>query len=472
MPIDGNGFELGGYTRPDSTQFNELPAHVWPTTARRRGNDEENPGSVEIGGVSLVDIAKEFGTPVFVVDEQDFRSRCRSMAKAFRGAENVHYASKAFLSKTIARWVMEEGLHLDVASGNEMAIALAAGFPAKDMTFHGNNKSTAELRDAISAGVGKIVLDSRSELRRLSQVAAEAGVVQDVLVRVKPGVEAHTHEFIATAHEDQKFGFSLASGSALEAANLVEEDDNLRLIGLHCHIGSQIVDSDGFILAAERVFSLVEKLVERHGTEISKHFNTLDLGGGFGIAYTAGEQPLDVAPLADEILTAVDKLAQRIGIETPTVAVEPGRAIVGPSMVTVYEVGTLKDVTIDEGMTRRYVSVNGGMSDNIRPALYGSNYDGRVVNREVSGSRIPTRVVGKHCESGDILINDANYPDDIVEGDLFALAATGAYCYAMASRYNMLTRPPVVSVCDGQVTQILRRETVQDLLSLECETPR
>ncbi|MDU4704292.1 MAG: diaminopimelate decarboxylase, partial [Corynebacterium sp.] len=276
MPIDGNGFELGGYTRPDSTQFNELPAHVWPTTARRRGADEENPGSVEIGGVSLVDIAKEFGTPVFVVDEQDFRSRCRSMAKAFRGAENVHYASKAFLSKTIARWVMEEGLHLDVASGNEMAIALAAGFPAKDMTFHGNNKSTAELRDAISAGVGKIVLDSRSELRRLSQVAAEAGVVQDVLVRVKPGVEAHTHEFIATAHEDQKFGFSLASGSALEAANLVEEDDNLRLVGLHCHIGSQIVDSDGFILAAERVFSLVEKLVERHGTEISEHFNTLD----------------------------------------------------------------------------------------------------------------------------------------------------------------------------------------------------
>lgn len=472
MPILGNGFELGGYTRPDATGFNELPAHVWPMTARRRGEGEQRPGSVEIGGVSLVDIAEEFGTPVFVVDEEDFRTRCRAMAAAFRGAGNVHYASKAFLSKAIARWVMEEGLHLDVASGNEMAVALAAGFPAADMTFHGNNKSTAELRDAVAAGVGKVVLDSRSELRRLSQVAAEAGVIQDVLVRVKPGVEAHTHEFIATAHEDQKFGFSLASGSAFEAANAVEADENLRLVGLHCHIGSQIVDADGFILAAERVFGLVEKLVERHGTEISEHFRTLDLGGGFGIAYTAGEQPLDVAPLAAEILGAVEKLAARIGIDTPTVAVEPGRAIVGPAMVTVYEVGTLKDVSVDEDATRRYISVDGGMSDNIRPALYGSAYDGRVVNRVVAGERIPTRVVGKHCESGDILVADAQYPNDIVEGDLYALAATGAYCYAMASRYNMLTRPPVVSVRGGRVTQLLRRETVQDLLSLECETPQ
>ncbi|ALA67085.1 diaminopimelate decarboxylase [Corynebacterium lactis] len=472
MPILGNGFELGGYTRPDSTGFNDLPAHVWPSTARRRGADEPRPGSVEVGGVSLTEIAEEYGTPVFVVDEADFRSRCRAIAEAFRGSGNVHYASKAFLSKAIARWVREEGLHLDVASGNEMAVALAADFPAADMTFHGNNKSRSELSDAVSAGVGRIVLDSRSELRRLSEVAAEAGVVQDVLVRVKPGVEAHTHEFIATAHEDQKFGFSIASGSALAAADAVEADPNLRLVGLHCHIGSQIVDSDGFILAAERVFGVVEQLVARHGVEISEHFTILDLGGGFGIAYTAGEQPLEVAPLADEILRAVEELAQRIGIPTPHVAVEPGRAIVGPSMVTVYEVGTLKDVTVDDGVTRRYLSVDGGMSDNIRPALYRSVYDGRVVNREVSGSRIPTRVVGKHCESGDILINDAAYPDDIVEGDLFALAATGAYCYAMASRYNMLTRPPVVSVKDGAATQILRRETVQDLLSLECETPR
>lgn len=469
MPILGNGFELGGFQHPDGTGFNDLPAHVWPRTARRCSTTEDQPGAVEIGGVLLTDLVEEFGTPLFVLDEEDFRSRCRAMAKAFRGAGNVHYASKAFLSKEIARWVHQEGLHLDVASGNEMGVALAAGFPAKDMTFHGNNKSTAELADAVAAGVGRIVLDSRSELRRLSEVAAAAGVQQEVLVRVKPGVEAHTHEFIATAHEDQKFGFSIASGSALEAANAVEADPHLVLAGLHCHIGSQIVDSDGFILAAERVFSVVEKLVEVHGTGISDHFRTLDLGGGFGIAYTAAEQPLDVAPLADEILSAVEKIAAQIGIPTPTIAVEPGRAIVGPSMVTVYEVGTLKDVTVDDDAKRRYISVDGGMSDNIRPALYQAKYDGRVVNREVEGNRIPTRVVGKHCESGDILIHDANYPDGIVEGDLFAIAATGAYCYAMASRYNMLTRPPVVAVKDGKARQILRRETINDLLSLECD---
>ena len=272
MPILGNGFELGGYVRPDGTDFNDLPAHVWPATARRRSQDETFAGSVEIGGVSLAEIAEEFGTPAFIVDEADFRARCRAMAAAFGGADNVHYASKAFLSKAIARWVNEEGLHLDVASGNEMAVALAADFPAANMTFHGNNKSTQELRDALAAGVGRIVLDSRSELRRLSEIAAAKGVVQDVLVRVKPGVDAHTHEFIATAHEDQKFGFSIASGSALAAASAVEEDSHLRLVGLHCHIGSQIVDADGFILAAERVFGVVEALVERHGTDIAEHF--------------------------------------------------------------------------------------------------------------------------------------------------------------------------------------------------------
>ncbi|WP_298088096.1 diaminopimelate decarboxylase [uncultured Corynebacterium sp.] len=447
------------------TDFNSLPGHVWPATARR-----EADGVVSIGGVRLTDLAEEYGTPVFVLDEADFRSRCRAMADAFHGPQNVHYASKAFLSGTIARWVHEEGLHLDVASGMEMAVALHAGFPAKDMTFHGNNKSVAELRDAVAAGVGHIVVDSLSELRRLSAVAAEAGTVQDVFIRVKPGVEAHTHEFIATAHEDQKFGFSIASGSALNAADLAQEDPNLRLVGLHCHIGSQIVDSDGFILAAERVLGVVEDLVGKHGVELAETFTTLDLGGGFGIAYTEDEQPLDVKPLADEILAAVEDMAQRIGIPTPTVVVEPGRAIIGPSMVTVYEVGTSKDVHVQDGVTRRYLSVDGGMSDNIRPALYGSAYDGRVVDREVHGEPIPTRVVGKHCESGDVLINDESYPDDIAEGDLFALAGTGAYSYAMASRYNMLPRPPVVAVREGAARAILRRETLTDLLSLECET--
>lgn len=466
MTVDGSGFDTTGVRLPETTDFNDLPAHVWPKNATRDAD-----GVVSIAGVRLTDLVAEHGTPVFVIDEDDFRTRCRDMADAFGGPANVHYASKAFLCGTVARWVAEEGLHLDVSSGGEMAVAMHAGFPAADMTFHGNNKSRAEIAEAIGAGVGRIVVDSRTELARVSEAAAAAGVVQDVFIRVKPGVEAHTHEFIATAHEDQKFGFSLASGAALAAADAAERDPNLRLTGLHCHIGSQIVDPDGFILAAERVLSVVRDLIAAHGPQLADHFRTLDLGGGFGIAYTADATPLDVHRLARRILAAVADVADELGIPCPEVAVEPGRAIAGPSTVTVYEVGTVKDVHVSDAVTRRYVAVDGGMSDNIRPALYGSPYDGRVINRRVSGARIPTRVVGKHCESGDVLIPDAAYPDDIAEGDLFALAATGAYCYAMSSRYNMLARPPVVAVRDGAARVILRRETLSDLLSLECENP-
>lgn len=466
MVILGNGFDNEGLNLPDTGDFNTLPAHVWPKNASRRED-----GVVEIAGVGLDTIAQEYGTPVFVLDEDDFRTRCRDMATAFRGPQNVHFASKAFLSKTIAKWVHEEGLHLDVASGGEMAVALAADFPAADMTLHGNNKSRQEISDAIDAGIGRIVLDSLPELDRVAQAAEKAGVIQDVIVRVKPGVEAHTHEFIATAHEDQKFGFSLASGSALNAADKAQANPHLRLIGLHCHIGSQIIEADGFILAAERIFAVFEELINRYGADITEHFNVLDLGGGFGIAYVPEERPLDVAPLAERILRAVDDLAARIGIPAPTVAVEPGRSLIGPSMVTVYEIGTIKDVHVDTGATRRYLSVDGGMSDNIRPALYSAEYDGRIVGRTVAGERVPSRVVGKHCESGDILVSDAMYPDDIREGDMFAIAATGAYCYAMASRYNMLTRPPVVAVRNGESRMILRRENLSDLLSLECESP-
>lgn len=466
MTVDGSGFELTGVTRRDRSDFNDVPAHVWPAGTTRRAD-----GEIEVGGVSLVDIAREYGTPVFVYDEDDFRARCRTMAAAFGGPARVHYASKAFLCGEVARWVMEEGLHLDVASGGEMAVALHAGFPAAGMTFHGNNKSTDELRFAMREGVGRIVADSFSELDRLSAVAEELGVVQDVFIRVKPGVEAHTHSFIATAHEDQKFGFSVASGAALRAADRTERDPNLRLTGLHCHIGSQILDPDGFVLAAERVLGVVRDLVEAHGPGIADHLDTLDLGGGFGIAYVATAKPLDVAPLAETILGAVRDVADDLGVPAPTVAVEPGRAIAGPAGVTVYEIGTVKDVHVCDDVTRRYLAVDGGMSDNIRPALYDSPYDGRVVNRRVEGRRIPTRVVGKHCESGDVLIPDASYPDDIAEGDLLALAATGAYCYAMSSRYNMLCRPAVVAVRGGRARPILRRETLTDLLSLECENP-
>ena len=438
--------------------FNGLPAHVWPRNAAR-GTD----GVVSIAGVALTDIAERFGTPVMVVDEDDFRSRCRDMARAFGGPEHVHYASKAFLTRTIARWVEEEGLSLDVASENELRIALMADFPAARITAHGNNKDDAFLRACVDEGVGHVVLDSDQELERLDAIAGEAGRAQHVMIRVKPGIEAHTHEFIATSHEDQKFGFSLASGSAYRAAEAAVKAANLELVGLHCHVGSQVFDAQGFTAAADRVLELYSRIHDELGVILPE----LDLGGGYGIAYTEDEQPLDVDEVAHDLLTAVAKTAAELGIEAPSVLVEPGRAIAGPGTVTVYEVGTVKDVTVDEGVSRRYLSVDGGMSDNIRPALYGSLYDARVVSRTVDGTATSTRIVGSHCESGDVLIRDAEYPDDIRRGDLVALAATGAYTYAMSSRYNAFNRPAIVSVRDGVVTPMMRRETIEDFLALE-----
>lgn len=441
--------------------FNNLPGHVWPRTAKR-----EEDGVVTIAGVPLPDLVEEFGSPLFVIDEDDFRSRCRDMAAAF-GAENVHYASKAFLSKTVAQWVDEEGLSLDVASPNELGIALAAGFPASRITVHGNNKSASFLQSCVDNEVGAVVLDNAAELEMLDLIAAKSGKTQTVLVRVKPGVEAHTHEMIATAHEDQKFGFSLASGSAYEAAAAAINAENLQLIGLHCHVGSQVFDAEGFALAAERVLGLMGQLHEAFGDSLFDSFTILDLGGGYGIAYTADQQPLNVAEVAEDLITKVEKYAAAQGVPTPRVMVEPGRAIAGPSTVTVYEVGMLKDVHVDDTRTRRYIAVDGGMSDNIRPALYDAEYDARVVNRFVDGEPIPTRVVGSHCESGDILISDAQYPNDIETGDLLALAATGAYCYAMSSRYNQFARPAVVAVRGGRAKLMLRRETLEDILALE-----
>ncbi|MBP2332946.1 diaminopimelate decarboxylase [Corynebacterium freneyi] len=444
--------------RTGTAAFNGLPAHVWPRNASR-GDD----GVVSIAGVKLTDVAERFGTPVMVVDEDDFRSRCRDMAAAFGGPERVHYASKAFLTRTVARWVDEEGLSLDVASLNELRIALMADFPAERITAHGNNKDDEFLRACVVEGVGHVVLDSDQELERLEIIAGEEGRTQRVMVRVKPGIEAHTHEFIATSHEDQKFGFSLASGSAYRAAEAAVKAEHLDLVGLHCHVGSQVFDARGFTAAADRVLELYSRIHDELGVVLPE----LDLGGGYGIAYTEDEEPLDVDAVARELLAAVARIAEELGIDAPTVLVEPGRAIAGPGTVTVYEVGTVKDVTVAEGVTRRYLSVDGGMSDNIRPALYGSLYDARLVSRMAEGRPTATRIVGSHCESGDILIRDADYPDDIRRGDLVALAATGAYAYAMASRYNAFSRPAVVSVRDGVVTPMMRRETIRDFLALE-----
>ena len=442
----------------DSGDFNDLPAHVWPRCAKR-----EEDGVVTIAGVPLPEIAAEYGTPVVVIDEDDFRSRCRDMAAAFLAPENVHYASKAFLTRKVARWVDEEGLALDVASENELRIALAANFPPERITVHGNNKSDAFLQLCVDSKVGHVVIDSHQELEQLEAVAKQAGVKQDVFVRVKPGVDAHTHEFIATSHEDQKFGISLATGDALAAAVAAIQSESLELTGLHCHVGSQVFDAEGFKLAAERVLGLYAEIWKTQGVALGY----LDLGGGYGIAYMPGEKPLDVAAVAADLLAAVQEVADDLGIAAPTVVVEPGRAIAGPSAVTVYTAGVIKDVDTSFTTSRRYIAVDGGMSDNIRPSLYGALYDARVVNRFTDGSSTDTRLVGSHCESGDILVEDARWPDDIAPGDLIALAATGAYCYSMASNYNAFGRPAVVSVRGGEVTPMVRRETVEDLLARE-----
>lgn len=442
--------------------FNSLPSHVWPRNAAR-GAD----GAVTIAGVSLSELAEEYGTPLYVFDEQDFRSRCRDMAKAFGGPEHVHYASKAFITKRIVRWVDEEGLCLDVASLNEAKLALAAGFPPERMTAHGNNKEDEYLQLCVDNGIAHVVLDNEEELTRLNGIAAAAGRVQPVMIRVKPGVDAHTHEFIATSHEDQKFGISLSTGAAFTAAQRALEAANLSLVGLHCHVGSSVFNAEGFKLAAERVLSLYKRIHSELGVALEE----LDLGGGFGIPYMEYEEALDVASLAADLLEAVERTARELDITPPFVLVEPGRSLVGASAVTVYRVGTVKDVETGKAdlPIRRYLSVDGGMSDNIRPALYGSDYDVRVVNRRTQGEPVDSRIVGFHCESGDILVNERRFPSDITTGDLLAFATTGAYQYMMASRYNGALRPAVVSVRDGKHQLMLRRETVQDLLALDVD---
>jgi diaminopimelate decarboxylase len=439
-----------------------LARNVWP-----RNTVRGESGVVSIAGVALTDLAQEYGTPLFVIDEEDFRSRCREIAAAFGGGKNVHYAAKAFLCSEIARWIEEEGLSLDVCTGGELAVALHADFPPDRITFHGNNKSVAELTAAVKAGVGHIVLDSMTEIERLDAIAGEAGVLQDVFVRLTVGVEAHTHEFISTAHEDQKFGLSVANGAAMAAVERVFDADHLRLVGLHSHIGSQIFDVAGFELAAHRVIGLLRQVVEQFGVDKTAQISTVDLGGGLGISYLAPDDPPPIAELAAKLSAIVSNESAAVGLPTPRLVVEPGRAVAGPGTITLYEVGTVKDVDVSTTAHRRYVSVDGGMSDNIRTALYDAQYDARLVSRVSDAPAQLARIVGKHCESGDIVVRDTWVPGDLRPGDLLGVAATGAYCYSLSSRYNMIGRPAVVAVRAGRARLILRRETVDDLLSLE-----
>lgn len=449
--------------RPQSAQeLLRLDPNVWP-----RNTVRDQSGVACIAGVPLTELAHEYGTPLFVVDEDDFRSRCQEIAAAFGGGHNVYYAAKAFLCSEIARWVEEEGLSLDVATGGELAVALHADFPPERITLHGNNKSVAELTAAVKAGVGHIVLDSMIEIERLDAIAAQAGIIQDVLVRVTVGVEAHTHEFISTAHEDQKFGLSVASGAAMAAVRRVFAADHLRLVGLHSHIGSQIFDVAGFEIAAHRVIGLLREVVGEFGAEKTAQLSTVDLGGGLGISYLPSDDPPPISDLAAKLSAILSNESAAVGLPVPRLVVEPGRAIAGPGTITLYEVGTVKDVDVSATANRRYISVDGGMSDNIRPALYDAEYDVRLVSRTSDAPAVPARLVGKHCESGDIIVRDTWMPDDVGPGDLVAVAATGAYCYSLSSRYNLIGRPAVVAVRQGKARLVLRRETVDDLLSLE-----
>ncbi len=437
---------------------NVLERRLWSDTVARDETDE-----LTIGGLTATEIVQRAGSPVYVIDEVDFRGRALSWKQAFDGWD-VYYAGKSFLCGTVARWLAEEGLNLDVASLGELTVALRSGFDPARLALHGNNKSDAELRLALSAGVGRIVVDSSDEIGRLERLTAELGVRAPVMIRVTTGVEAHTHEYIATAHEDQKFGFSITGGAALVAMVRSYHSPTIDLLGIHSHIGSQIFDTNGFEVAARRTLRLMSQFREATGVTLPE----LDLGGGFGIAYTSGDDPASAAELARGLREIVAHECRAFDLDIPRLSIEPGRAISGPSGTALYTVGTVKSVELGGGHSRRYLSVDGGMSDNIRPALYAAEYSAVLANRASTAPTVLSRVVGLHCEGGDILVRDAFLPGDVRPGDLLAVPASGAYSRSMASNYNHTPRPPVVAVRDRELTTLIRRETLDDLLALDA----
>ncbi|CAN2217976.1 LysA Diaminopimelate decarboxylase [Candidatus Nanopelagicaceae bacterium] len=427
-----------------------------------------NGAELSIAGITAKELAKEFGTPTFFIDEADFRARALAWNSALQEAfgdkaGTVYYASKAFSCTEVARWIKDLGIGIDVSTGGEMAVALAGGIDPKKIEVHGNNKSVAEIEKAISVGVETIVIDSMYEIDRVATAAAKAGKVQRVLLRLTPGIEAHTHESIATAHEDVKFGFSIASGAAWAAITAVHGHASLELRGFHAHIGSQIFGFESFEILAERFVTFLAK----YRDEFKKELPELDLGGGYGIAYLENDVTVVPRDAMQALANAVKKHCATFNLQLPTVSIEPGRAIVGPTMFTLYEVGTVKDVTLENGTHRRYISVDGGMSDNIRPSLYGAEYTTILANRTSTAKNVSSRLVGKHCETGDIIIREIDLPEDIVPGDLLAVPATGAYGRSMASNYNHVPRPSVVAVKDGKARVIVRRESIEDLLALD-----
>ena len=423
----------------------------WPHTSERDAD-----GVLTIGGVSVTDLARDHGTPLWVVDEADLRERCRRYRDGFPGVD-VTYASKAWCSIGILQIADEEGLWIDVASEGELHTALLAGVDASRLIHHGNNKSETELARSLDEGVGRIVVDSFAELERVDRLAAQRDQVAKVWLRITPGIDAHTHEYVRTGHDDSKFGFTMSLGLADKALQRSLELDHLEVVGIHAHIGSQIFGTDPFIANAEVTLDLLSRWRDEHRITLGE----LNLGGGMGIRYTHEDHPVEVARYGSAVLQAVTERCEQIDYPQPRLIVEPGRAIVGPSTVTLYEVGTIKPLP---GLTT-WVSVDGGMSDNIRPALYEAEHEVALVNRTSDAEQRAVTVVGKHCESGDLVREHAPLPGDLAVGDLLAVAATGAYTASMASNYNRLPRPAAVLVKDGQVRPLQRRETLDDLVA-------
>ncbi|PDQ35886.1 MAG: diaminopimelate decarboxylase [Candidatus Lumbricidophila eiseniae] len=447
---------------PVPADANALSPAIWPASVTRTAD-----GHLVIGGVDVVTLARDYGTPLYVVDEGEARARARALRDVFTAAAasigttvTVYYAGKALLTGAVVSWMLAEGLNIDVCSPGELRLALAAGAAAARLGYHGNNKSVREIRDAVRAGVGVIVLDSEIEIDRVAEAAASVGRRQAVRLRVNSGVHASTHEFLATAHEDQKFGVPLER--AVELGERIRNYPSLELLGLHCHTGSQIFDARGFAVSAER-------LIRAHAAlAATAPLPELNLGGGFGIAYSAEDDPAPITDTVQGIMSAVAAACAAYGTLVPRLAFEPGRWIIGPAGVTLYTVGTVKPVPIPGG-TRHYVSIDGGMSDNVRPALYGACYCVRLASRVSTAVPTLVRVVGSHCEAGDIVV-DADYlPGDITPGDLVAVPATGAYCWSLGSNYNYFLRPAVVAVSAGTARLMVRRETYGDLYTRDAD---
>jgi diaminopimelate decarboxylase len=433
---------------PAVTTASGVPS-VWPASAVA-----PREGEVTVGGVPLAEVADRFGTPVYVIDEDEVRERCRTYRHAFPEAE-VLYAAKAFLCRAMVHWVDQEGLGLDVCSAGELELAVTTGFPPERIVLHGNAKSPRDLETALRLGVGRIVIDSPSEIARLAAAVGPGGR-QKVMVRVVPGISAGGHEKIRTGTEDQKFGLSIRDGYAQHAIARILDQPQLELTGLHCHLGSQITSVKPYLAAVRRMVGLMARLYEQHGLVLRE----LDLGGGHGIAYRPGEPALDLTALARRVRAELAEACGAAGLTEPRLIIEPGRAIAGPAGVALYRVLAVKRTG-----AHTYVAVDGGMSDNPRPALYGVRYAPRLVGRHSTAAPAPVTVVGRHCEAGDILAADVELPDDIRPGDLLAIPVAGAYHLSMASGYNLVGRPPVVAVDDGRARLLIRRESLEDIRS-------